>query len=152
MKAADVMTTGAATVQPDTALADAARLMVEHRISGLPVVDAQDKLVGVITENDFLRAEAGRQPLILELLADGGAAAAGGLSSRRVQDLMTRDPVTIGVDAPLQEIVGLMTKHGIRRLPVVDHGKVVGIISRANLLLALMRRSQSDADPRRGKA
>jgi CBS domain-containing protein len=150
MKAADVMTTGAATVPADAALAEAARLMVEHRISGLPVVDGQDRVVGIITENDFLRAEHGREPLLLELLADGGAKAATVLSSRRVAELMTREPVTIGVDTPIAEIVALMTRHNIRRLPVVTERKVVGIVSRANLLLALLRRSRSDADPRRG--
>jgi CBS domain-containing protein len=150
MKAADVMTTGAATVHADAALAEAARLMVEHRISGLPVVDGHDKLVGVITENDFLRAEQGGEPLLLELLADGGTKAAGVLSSRRVAELMSREPVTIGVDTPIQEIVALMTRHNIRRLPVVTERRVVGIVSRANLLLALLRRSRSDADPRRG--
>lgn len=150
MKAADVMTTGAATVRPDATLVEAARLMVEHQISGLPVVDAQDKLVGVITEKDFLRSASGQDSLVIELLTGGGRTAAEALSSRRVADLMTREPVTIGVDTPVQEIVALMTRHDIRRLPVVTEGKVVGIVSRANLLLALLRRAQSDNDPRRG--
>jgi CBS domain-containing protein len=152
MKAADVMSTGAATVQSDAALADAARLMVEHRISGLPVVDGQDKLVGVITENDFLRAGSGQKPLLIEFLDGPVKDAANALSSRKVAELMSKDPVTVGVDTPVQEIAALMTDRAIRRVPVVSNGKVVGIVSRANLLLALLRHSQSDADPRRGRA
>jgi CBS domain-containing protein len=150
MKAADVMTTGAATVPADAVLAEAARLMAEHRISGLPVVDGEDQLVGIITENDFLRAEQGREPLLLELLGGPATTAAAVLSSRKVAELMTRDPVTIRVGTPIAEIVALMTRHNIRRLPVVTERKVIGIVSRANLLLALLRRSRSDADPRRG--
>lgn len=152
MKAADVMSTGAAVVQSDATLTEAARLMAEHRISGLPVVDGQDKLVGIITENDFLRAGTGQKPLLIELLGGSVKDAASALTSRKVQDLMSKEPVTVGVDTPVDEIVALMTKHNIRRLPVVGQGKVVGIVSRANLLVALLRHSQSDADPRRGRA
>lgn len=143
MNAADVMTTGAATVRPDTPLAEAARLMVEHKISGLPVVDAQDRLVGIISEGDFLRPAPGRKPRLLELLASDGTGAAGELASHRVEELMTRDLVAVAVDTPLEEIVDLMNRHRVRRLPVATQGKVVGIISRGNLLQALVRKSQA---------
>jgi CBS domain-containing protein len=141
MKAGEVMTTGAATIRPDATLTDAARLMVEHQISGLPVVDAQDRLVGVITENDFLWPQ--QEPRLVGLLAEGRARVASELNSRRVQDIMTRDPVTISAETPLEEAVELMKRHGIRRLPVVANGKVVGILSRSNLLLALLRKAQA---------
>jgi CBS domain-containing protein len=147
MNAADVMTTGACTVRPDTGLAEAAQLMVEHRISGLPVVDAQDRLIGIITEGDFLRPRDGHGPRVLEFLASDWKAVAADLASHRVEDLMTRNPVAVAVDTPLDEIVDLMNRHNIKRLPVATDGKVVGIISRANLLKALVRRSQ--AGPRR---
>ena len=141
MKAGEVMTTGAATIRPDSTLTDAARLMVEHQISGLPVVDAQDRLVGVITENDFLWPQ--QEPRLVGLLAEGRARVASELNSRRVQDIMTRDPITISAETPLEEAVELMKRHGIRRLPVVANGKVVGILSRSNLLLALLRKAQA---------
>jgi CBS domain-containing protein len=149
MKAGDLMTTGAARIRPDASLAEAVRLMVEHRISGLPVVDAQDKLVGIITEGDFLRPDEGRLPHVLDILAGGASSAAGDLRSRRVEEIMTRDPITVAVGTPLEEIVALMNRHKVKRLPVLTQGKVVGIVSRANLLLALLRRLQSDAGPRR---
>jgi CBS domain-containing protein len=141
MKAGDVMTTGAATVRPDAPLAEAARLMVEHRISGLPVVDGQGKLVGIVSEGDFLRPDPGGKPRLLDILASGGTVAGDELHSRRVEELMTRDPVTIAADTPVEAIVELMHRHNVKRLPVVTQGKVVGIVSRANLLLALLRKA-----------
>jgi CBS domain-containing protein len=149
MKAGDLMTTGAARIRPDASLAEAVRLMVEHRISGLPVVDGQGALVGVISEGDFLRPDEGAMPHVLDILADGAPTAAGDLHSRRVEELMTREPVTIAVETPVEEIVALMNRHKVKRLPVLTQGKVVGIVSRANLLLALLRRLQSDAGPKR---
>jgi CBS domain-containing protein len=149
MKAGELMTTGAARVRPDASLADAVRLMVENRISGLPVVDASDKLVGIISEGDFLRGDGSEIPHVLGILTSGAAAAAGDLRSRRVADLMTRDPVTITAETPVEDIVALMNRHKIKRLPVVTEGKVVGIVSRANLLLALLRRFDSDGRAKR---
>jgi CBS domain-containing protein len=146
MRAGDVMTTGAARVRPDAPLVEAVKLMVQHQISGLPVVDGQEQLVGLITEADFLRAEAGKRPRLVEVLASTGGEAAELLNSRRVETLMTRDPISIGPETPLEDVVELMHRHNIRRLPVVAQGKVVGVVSRANLLLALLRRAQ--ADPR----
>lgn len=143
MKAGDVMTTGAATVRPEASLAEAAQLMLDHRISGLPVVDGQEKLVGVITEGDFLRPDQERKRRLLEVLASGGTVGADQLHSRRVEELMTRDPIAIGAETPLEEVVELMNRQKVKRLPVVAQGKVVGIVSRANLLLALLRKSQS---------
>lgn len=147
MNAAEVMSTGAATVRPDTPLAEAAHLMVEHKISGLPVVDSHERLVGIISESDFLHPRGGRKPRLLELLSEG-AGTAGELSSLKVEELMTRDPVAIAVDTPIEEIVELMNRHGVRRLPVTTQGKVVGIVSRANLLHALVRKAQAGAKRR----
>jgi CBS domain-containing protein len=143
MNAGDVMTTGAATIRPDASLTDAARLMLEHHISGLPVIDAQDQLVGIITEGDFLRPSEGRKPRVLEILASDATMSADALNTHRVDDLMTRNPVTIAVDTSLEQIVGLMTRHNVKRLPVVTQRKVVGIVSRANLMHALLRKVQA---------
>jgi CBS domain-containing protein len=141
MKAGDVMTTGAATIRPDASLTDAARVMVEHHISGLPVVDRQERLVGIITEGDFLWPE--QKPRLVGLLAEGAAKVASELNSRRVEDIMTRDPIAIGPETPLEQAVELMNHHNVKRLPVVAQGKVVGILSRANLMLALLRKAQA---------
>jgi CBS domain-containing protein len=144
MNAGDVMTTGAATIRPDAPLTDALRLMLEHHISGLPVLDRQDKLVGIITEGDFLRGDQRQKPRVLEILASG-TMPAGELNIRRVEELMTRNPITIAVDTSLEDIVRLMDRHKVKRLPVVTAGKIVGIVSRSNLLAALLRKAQASA-------
>lgn len=143
MKAGDVMTTGAATVRPDAPLAEAARVMVEYRISGLPVVDAAGRLVGIITESDFLRRpDGGRERWISVLLrGDDARITAKELQGRRVEEVMTRNPVTVGAETPLEEVLDLMEQKRIKRVPVVRDGKVAGIVSRANLIQALMRRA-----------
>jgi CBS domain-containing protein len=142
MKAGDVMTTGAATVRPDAPLVEAAQLMVQHQISGLPVVDATDRLGGLVTENDFLRAGASGKPRLLEMLTTAGTET-DELKARRVDDLMTREPITVSAETPLEDVINLMHRHNVRRLPVVADGKVVGIVSRGNLLRALLRRSMA---------
>lgn len=152
MKAGDVMTTGAATVRPDASLAEAARIMVEHRISGLPVVDASGRLVGVITEGDFLRrADQDRPRWISVLLSEPDAhITAKQLHDRRVEEAMSPDPISVGVGASVDEVVDLMERHGVKRIPVVGDGKVIGIVSRANLLLALTRRINRGSEPGAG--
>lgn len=142
MKAGDVMTTGAATVRPEAALVEAAQLMVQHQISGLPVIDSHERLVGLVTENDFLRTGASGKPRLLEMLATAGTET-DELKARRVDELMTREPITISAETPLEDVINLMHRHNVRRLPVVADGKVVGIVSRGNLLRALLRRSMA---------
>lgn len=140
MRAGDVMTTGAATVKPGASLAEAARLMIEHRISGLPVVDDGGGLVGMVTEGDFLR----REKRLIDVLLDEAQARelARDLSARRVEDIMSTDLVSVGVEAPLNDIVDAMERRNVRRIPVLDQGRVVGIVSRANLVLALLRKAE----------
>jgi len=143
MNVGNVMTTGAATVRPDAPLAEAARIMVEHRISGLPVVDASGQLIGVITEGDFLRRPEGeRFPWISILLSDTSAqTTAKELHERHVDEAMSRNPISVGVETSIDEVLLLMQRHGVKRFPVVDGGRVVGIVSRANLLRAVMRKA-----------
>jgi CBS domain-containing protein len=147
MNVGDVMTTGAATVWPDAPLAEAARIMVEHRISGLPVVDASGQLVGVITEGDFLRRPNGeRDRWISVLLRETNAQiTAQELQGRRVDEVMSRNPISVGVETPIDEVLDLMERQRVKRVPVVCSGKVVGIVSRANLIQALMRRANRPA-------
>ena len=142
MNAGDVMTTGAAIVRPDASLAEAARIMLEHRISGLPVVDAEGKLVGIVTERDFLRKD-GERPRWIDILLSKASAqiTASELRNRRVEEVMSKNPICIGVETPVDEIIELIERHRVKRLPVVANGNVVGIVSRANLLLALTRKA-----------
>jgi CBS domain-containing protein len=143
MKAHDVMTWGAITVEPEASVARAVRLMLQNKISGLPVVDANGQLVGMVTEGDFLRrGELGterRRPRWLEFLLGPGRLAAEYVQSsgRKVSEIMTLEVQTITPETPLDEVVRLMERHRIKRLPVVQDGKLVGIVSRANLLHAL---------------
>jgi len=143
MKAHDVMTWGTITVEPDASVTRAVRLMLQNKISGLPVVDANGQLVGMVTEGDFLRrGELGtrrQRPRWLEFLLGPGKLATEYVQSagQKVSQVMTLEPKTITPETPLEEVVGLMERHRIKRLPVVQDGKLVGIVSRANLLHAL---------------
>ncbi|GLS38845.1 hypothetical protein GCM10010869_44420 [Mesorhizobium tianshanense] len=145
MKARDIMTMGATMVRPDTTIEHAARVMLEHHISGLPVVDAQGKLLGIVTERDLLRREEigteRRRPRWLEvwLSAKRLAQEYAQEHGRKVEHVMSRGVASVGPDTPLSEIVDLMEMRGVKRLPVVSDGKVIGIVSRPNLLLALSR-------------
>ncbi|MGX1307711.1 CBS domain-containing protein [Amorphus suaedae] len=149
MKVGDIMTVGAATVSPDTTIGQAAQLMLEHHISGMPVVDAEGKLLGMVTERDLLRrTEIGTEQEHrhwMELVMSAGTLADEYVRAhaRKVSDVMSRDVVTISPEADLSEVVRQMEEHGYRRLPVVADGKVTGIVSRSNFLRALVRR----ADP-----
>src|SRR5262245_38572286 len=143
MKAKDVMTTRVVTIGTGASAAQAAELMLQHGISGLPVVDRDGNVVGIVTEGDFLRrAELGterRRPRWLEFLTGPGRLAAeySRASGRKVDDVMTSDVRTIDEEMELSEVVRLMESRRIKRLPVVRDGKLGGLGSRANLLHAL---------------
>ncbi len=153
MKASDIMTIGAKTVRPDSTVAHAARLMVEHRIGGLPVVTAHGGLVGMITEQDLLRrpelgtADRGSRWLDLWLNEDSSAHRYAREHGRKVEDVMSREVVSVGPDASAAEVVELMETRGISRVPVVRDEQVIGIISRANLLSALARLAGEPPQP-----
>ena len=143
MKAGEVMTRNVVSIGTDASVADMVKLMFDNRISGLPVVDDQGGLVGIVTEGDCLRrAEIGterKRPRWLELLIGPGRLADEYIHthSRKVAEVMTQSPITITEDTSLEEVVHLMESRRIKRLPVVRNGKVVGIVSRANLVHAL---------------
>src|SRR5215470_9568191 len=143
MKARDVMTWGAITVEPHESVARAVQLMLQNKISGLPVVDDKRQLVGIVTEGDFLRrGELGTQrqrPRWLEFLLGPGRLASEYVraSGQKVSQVMTTQPWTVTPETSLDEVVRLMERHRIKRLPVVQDGKLVGIVSRADLLHAL---------------
>jgi CBS domain-containing protein len=143
MRTLDVMTHHVITVGPDTSIAEAARLMLENRISGLPVVEGRGRLIGIVTEGDFLRrTETGttrHRSRWLEFLIGPGRLADEFVRThgRKVEDVMTPGPRTVAEDTPLEDAVQLMERNNIKRLPVVRDGELVGILSRANLLRAL---------------
>ena len=147
MRAADVMTTNLITVTPETSVRDLAELLGKYGISGVPVVDAAEQLVGIVSEADLLhRAEMGterrlerRRGWFLGILASDQDLARDYLKShaRKVRDVMTRDVITVTETAGLDEIADLLEARRIRRLPVVRDGKLIGIVSRASLVRAL---------------
>ncbi len=163
MQVKDVMTQNVISVGADEPVVKAARLMLQNRISGLPVVDAKGELVGIVTEGDFLRrGELGTQrqrPKWLEFVVGPGKLAQEYVqtSGRKVDEIMTPDPCTVGEDDALEEVVELMERRHIKRLPVMRDGRMVGIVSRANLMHALASLSRDLAgaggrrfrDPRR---
>ena len=143
MKVTDVMTRRVISVAPDARIEDAISLMLKHHISGLPVIDGKGKLVGVVTESDFLRRpEIGTEKKRwgwLDAFFGPGDAAMSYIHSHgsKVRDVMTRKAMTINENAKLEDVVHLLESHSIKRLPVVRRGKVIGIVSRANLMRAL---------------
>jgi CBS domain-containing protein len=143
MKAREIMSLEVVSVSPDASILEAVRLMLQNRISGLPVVDRQGTLVGVVTEGDFLRrAETGTQrkrARWIEFFMGQGQSADEYVRThgRKVADVMTPTPITITEDTRLDDIVNLMERRAVKRLPVARQGRVVGIVSRANLLHAL---------------
>ncbi len=153
MRAHHVMTRNVITVLPDTSIAAAANTMLEHHISGLPVLDASGELVGIVSEGDFLRrSEIGterKRPRWLQFLLGPGHSAEDFVHERgrKVEDVMTRDPVTVDEDTTLEELVRVMEKGGIRRLPVLRGKSLVGIVTRANLLRAVADMAREIPDP-----
>ena len=145
MKASDVMSRNILSVGRDAPIAQAIRLMLDNQISGLPVIDAAGKLVGIVTEGDLLRrSETGTErhrPRWLEILMGPGRLAGEYVRThgRKVEEIMTRQLVSVTPDTPLDEIVALMERRRIKRMPVLDGDTPVGIVSRADLLRALAR-------------
>jgi CBS domain-containing protein len=144
MNAADVMTPRVLSVGPDAPLSEAVEMMLKNGISGLPVVDGSGALAGMLTEGDLLRrAETGterKRPRWLEFVLGPGKMADEYVHAhgRKVNEVMSTQVVTVAPGTPLEEVVRLMERHGIKRVPVLERGRVVGIVSRANLLQALM--------------
>ena len=135
MKASDIMTLGAATIRPDASLSQALRIMIDHRISALPVLDDNRQLLGIVTEGDFVRSGV---LAIDKLLLKGGHDRAKVLGSRTVGEIMSRDPITISPEASIQEVVKLMERHTLKLIPVASNGEALGIISRVDLLRMLI--------------
>jgi CBS domain-containing protein len=149
VQASDIMTTPVVTVTPDTTVRDTAKRLLEHRISGVPVVDPAGKLVGIVSEGDLMRRpESGterRPSWWLWLFADPDAQARAFVKRHgaRVADVMTRHVVTISGEASLEQVADTLEKHRIKRVPVMRNGELVGIVSRADLLRGLAARQDA---------
>jgi len=151
MRAHQIMTRAVVTVTPDSTILEAADIMLKHHVSGLPVVDAAGKLVGIVSEGDFIRrSEIGTQrkrSRWLKFLMGTDATQYVREHGRKVSEVMTRDPLSIAEEATLEGIVNAMEANGIKRMPVMRDGKLVGIVSRANLLHAVASLAREIPDP-----
>jgi CBS domain-containing protein len=153
MRAHQIMTRPVVTVTPETTIVEAANIMLQRHVSGLPVVDAAGKLVGIVSEGDFIRrSEIGTQRKRgrwLKLILGPGKAATDFVHEHgtRIAEIMVTEPLTISEDTELEEIVELMEKNNVKRLPVMQGDKIVGIVSRANLLQAVASLAREVPDP-----
>jgi CBS-domain-containing membrane protein len=149
MIAADIMVTNVITVRPDTSVRKVAEILLARRISALPVVDDADTLLGIISEADLLhRVEVGTERPYswwVEFLTGREGLAQDYIKAhgRLAADIMTRKVFTVTADTSLREIVNLFEKHNIKRVPVVAKRKLVGIVSRADVVQALLRAQQA---------
>jgi CBS domain-containing protein len=153
MRAHQIMTRPVITVTPETTILEAANTMLQRHVSGLPVVDATGKLVGIVSEDDFIRrGEIGTQrkrDRFLKFILGPGQAATDFVheDGRKVAEIMTPEPLTITEDTSLEEIVQRIEKNHVKRLPVTRGDKIVGIVSRANLLQAVASLARQIPDP-----
>ena len=159
MRAADVMTSDVITVREDASVQDAAKFMAERGISAVPVVDRERRVVGMVSEGDLLhRAETGteqRRSWWLEMVASTNQLAGEYVKSHSasVKDVMTRDVISVTEETIVADIAILLETNRIKRVPVLRDGRLVGIVSRANLVRALAmtineRQSGAEADDR----
>ena len=153
MKTKDIMTAPVVSVTPDTSVPDVARLLLERHISAVPVIEPGGRLVGMVSEGDFLRRAEGDSrrhgSWWLRLLSGPGDSAADYVKThgRFAADMMTRDVITVTGDTPIGETAGLLEKRRIKRVPVLRDGTVVGIVSRADILRGLAARPDIVAAP-----
>jgi CBS domain-containing protein len=142
MNAADVMARNVVTLRPEMTTQDAAKLLLERGVSGAPVVDGTGRLVGVLSEGDLIRrAEIETQPRrswLLRVFTSPSTLQEEFIKAHalKVGDVMTRNVITAAEETPLRGIAALIEKHAIKRVPIVRGGRVVGIVSRPNLLRA----------------
>jgi CBS domain-containing protein len=153
MKASDVMTRNVVTIARGAPIREAIRLMLANKVSGLPVIDAEGEVVGILTEGDLLRrgeiaTEKRHWPWLDFLLGPGRTASEYVRSHSRIcGELMSPNVISVTPDASLAEIVQLMERRRIKRVPVIDSGALVGIVSRPDLLAAVARALDAPQTP-----
>ena len=147
IRAQDIMKTGVITVSPETTVEELGRLFIERGISGAPVVSADGKLYGIVTENDLIKQNRRFHiPTIIRLFdafipLEGSSSMEKEIrrmSASRVSEICTREVVTVAPETPLQEIATIMSEKGIHLLPVIDAGKIVGIIGKMEVIKGSM--------------
>ncbi len=157
MQAIDIMTPNVVCVDANANVRDIAQLLLEHRISAVPVVDDERKVLGIVSEGDLMRRvkeDANDNRSWWLSLFTGGKDAGEYIKShgRKAYEVMTPNPLTVEENTPLHTIARLLEKHHIKRVPVIREGKLVGIVSRANLLQgianAVVAPTESPADDR----
>jgi CBS domain-containing protein len=153
MRAHQIMTKDVITVTPRTSIEDAAKIMLRCHLSGLPVVDESGELKGMVSESDFLRrneiSTGRKRPALIEFFCGPGRLAADFIHERgrKVEDIMTWTPITVEEETTLDELVLLMEKKGIKRLPVMSGTNLVGIVTRSNILRAVAGIAHEIPDP-----
>lgn len=146
MKVSDIMARNVLTVPPEASVREVASLMLERRISGIPVVDAEGRVLGVVSEGDLIRRpeidtdQESRGWLSIFVSEEERARDFVKSHGRRAREVMTQPAVCVAPDTPLDEAVRIMERHRIKRLPVVEHGKLVGLMTRADVVRALLER------------
>jgi CBS-domain-containing membrane protein len=159
MRAIDVMTSDVITIDENASVHTAAKLLMEHDISAVPVVDKDNRVIGMVSEGDLLhRAETGTEQWRswwLEMMASRNQLATEYIKSHsdKVRDVMTRGVISVTETTPVADIALLLETHRIKRVPVLRNGKLVGVVSRANLVRALAMMieeppSETEADDR----
>lgn len=145
MRIRDLMTRDVLTIGPEAPIRDVAKILVEHRISGLPVCDIEGHVLGVVSEGDILYKEHdprdGQAGGALGWIVDGAPNFAGYVKAKALtaEKAMTAPAITIAPEATVAEAARLMSEHGVNRLPVVEDGKLAGIVTRADLVRAFTR-------------
>ncbi|MEA1960102.1 MAG: CBS domain-containing protein [Bacillota bacterium] len=148
MLAREVMTREVITVGPEEQVEHVAQLLVEHKISGIPVVDKDGEIMGIVTEKDLMvKASEFRMPFYLTLFdsiifLENPIRFSNNLkkyTAVTVKDAMTKKVFTVGEDEELSNIVAIMQRHNINRVPVVRNGKLVGIVTRNDIIKSLVK-------------
>jgi CBS domain-containing protein len=156
LSAASIMTRDVATARPDDSVAKVAKLLSDREISAVPVCDEQGRLLGMLSEGDLMRPfgkeNALRRDWWLNLLAEGIDLAPGfldyiRLDNRRAHDLMIAPVITAPEDASVPELADLLARHRIKRVPITREGRIVGIVSRADVVRALARTPDAVVEP-----
>lgn len=151
MKAADIMVKEVVTAAPEASVKELAALMLERRISGMPVVDGNGRVLGIVSEGDLIRRPEIETDRVkqgwLRLLLSDEARARDFVKShgRKAREVMTQPAISVAADAPLAEVVRLMERHRVKRLPVVEKGRLVGLVTRTDLLRAVVARQAAPA-------
>ncbi|HUN99167.1 MAG TPA: CBS domain-containing protein [Bradyrhizobium sp.] len=159
MRAQDIMSRHVITTTADTSMIDAIKIMLSNHISGLPVIDLRGKLIGILSEGDFIRrvevGTSGKRGRWLALLADPEQAARDFVRQhgRKVGEIMSPNPFTITEETPIEQIVRLMESHNIKRLPVMRGDDIVGMVTHTDFMIAIASLSRkiqnrSDTDDR----